>query len=88
MHNACFCLLRRKRHLGIGLVALLLSLKAEAQLPASPHFHLRKLSKGVYAAIAEKGGAAICNAGIVDMGEGALVFDPFMAPEAAADGIL
>ena len=56
-----------------------------AQVPASPHFRIEKLSEGVYAAIHTPGGYAICNAGIVDLGEKTLIFDPFIAPEAARD---
>ncbi|RMF58742.1 MAG: MBL fold metallo-hydrolase, partial [Calditrichaeota bacterium] len=38
-----------------------------------------------YAAIHKPGGYAICNAGIVDLGEKTLIFDPFISPEAARD---
>jgi len=52
---------------------------------ASRHFKIEKLSDGVYAAIHIEGGDAICNAGIVDLGEKTLVFDPFISPLAAHD---
>ncbi|MFN8280194.1 MAG: MBL fold metallo-hydrolase [Saprospiraceae bacterium] len=52
---------------------------------SSRHFTIQKLGNGVYAAIATNGGYAICNAGIVDLGDAALVMDPFMTPEAARD---
>ena len=51
----------------------------------SKHFRLEQLAEGVYAAIHAEGGWAICNAGIVDLGERTLVFDTFMTPDAAKD---
>lgn len=51
----------------------------------SKHFTIQKLADGVYAAIAKNGGYAICNAGIIDLGDATLIFDPFMTPEAAMD---
>jgi cyclase len=55
------------------------------EVPASRHFTLHELGNGVYAAIANDGGWAICNAGIVDLGDQVLVFDTFVNQEAAAD---
>jgi cyclase len=55
------------------------------QLPESKHFRLQQLAEGVYAAIHIDGGAAIGNAGIVDLGDRTLVYDTFMAPQAAVD---
>jgi len=57
----------------------------ETQLPASKHFRLEKLTEGVYAALAIDGGGAMCNAGIVDLGDRTLVFDTFWTPEAGQD---
>ena len=51
----------------------------------SKHFKIEKLSDGVYAAIHSFGGYAICNAGIIDLGEKVLVFDTFLTVEAARD---
>ena len=51
----------------------------------SKHFRLQQLAKGVYAAIHVGGGAAIGNAGIVDLGGRTLVFDTFFTPQAAED---
>jgi cyclase len=51
----------------------------------SKDFEIEKLSKGVYAAIHKSGGRAICNAGIVDLGDATLVFDPFISPYAAEE---
>ena len=56
-----------------------------AQTSRSNHFIIQKLADGVYAAISKNGGYAICNAGIIDLGDATLIFDPFMTPEAARD---
>jgi cyclase len=54
--------------------------------PASKHFKLEQLAPGVWAAIQNDNyGHAICNAGIIDLGDKTVVFDPFMTPEAARD---
>lgn len=54
-------------------------------LPESHHFHLKELATGVYAAIIVPGTGAWGNAGIVDLGGGALVFDTFMTPAPARE---
>ena len=70
----------------IFLSALLIfTFSSFAQTFQSNHFRIQKLADGVYAAIAKTGGYAICNAGIIDLGDAVLVFDPFMTPEAADD---
>lgn len=51
----------------------------------SDHFTVCKLSDGVFAAIAADGGAAVSNAGIIDLGERTLIFDTFLTPQAARD---
>jgi glyoxylase-like metal-dependent hydrolase (beta-lactamase superfamily II) len=51
----------------------------------SQHFSIYELTDGVFAAIATDGGAAISNAGIIDLGGRTLVFDTFMTPQAARD---
>ena len=54
--------------------------------PPSKHFKIEKLAPGVWAAIHnDHYGRAICNAGIVDLGDKTVVFDPFITPEAAKD---
>jgi glyoxylase-like metal-dependent hydrolase (beta-lactamase superfamily II) len=60
-------------------------MKTDIQLPASKHFQLQQIAEGVYAAIHIDGGAAISNAGIVDLGDRTLIFDTFMSPHAAED---
>jgi glyoxylase-like metal-dependent hydrolase (beta-lactamase superfamily II) len=52
---------------------------------SSRHFQLEQLADGVYAAINSEEGWAICNAGIIDLGDRTLLFDAFMTPEAAGD---
>lgn len=55
------------------------------QLPDSKHFRLQQLAEGVYAAIHIDGGAAIGNAGIIDLGGRTVIYDTFIAPQAAVD---
>lgn len=73
----------------LGVACGCLPLKAAAQnserLPISPHFHIEAVASGVWAAIASDSGYAVSNAGIVDLGDKTLIFDPFMSPEAAVD---
>jgi glyoxylase-like metal-dependent hydrolase (beta-lactamase superfamily II) len=54
-------------------------------LPTSRHFTLHELSEGVYAGIANDGAWAICNAGIVNLGDRVIVFDTFVNQQAASD---
>jgi glyoxylase-like metal-dependent hydrolase (beta-lactamase superfamily II) len=51
----------------------------------SNHFTVAYLAEGVYAAIHTEGGAAICNAGLIDLGDLLVVFDTFLTPQAARD---
>ena len=60
-------------------------MKTNRQLPDSKHFRLQQLAEGVYAAIHIDGGAAIGNAGIVDLGDRTLIFDTLFTPQAAVD---
>jgi cyclase len=58
------------------------SQKRKSKEPTS--FTIQQLAPGVWAAIHnDQSGRAICNAGIVDLGDKTLVFDPFMTPQAA-----
>lgn len=52
---------------------------------ASKHYTLEELSEGVYAAYARPGGAAVSNAGLVDLGDSTVVVDAFLTPAAAED---
>ena len=67
------------------LLPLLFACSGEGQELQSTHFSLAKLADGVFAAIHKPGGYAICNAGIIDLGDKTLVFDTFISPEAAKD---
>lgn len=49
----------------------------------SPHFSIYTLADGVHVAIAKNGGAAIANAGIIDLGDQTVIFDTFMTLQAA-----
>lgn len=51
----------------------------------SKHFALHSLSEDIFAAIAEDGGSAISNSGLIDLGGQILVFDTFLTPQAAMD---
>jgi len=54
--------------------------------PTATNFSVQKLAPGVWACIQnDKGGHAISNAGIVDLGNETLVFDAFINPDAAAE---
>jgi len=55
------------------------------RLPKSKHFQIERLADGVYAAVASAQGYAICNAGIIDIGDRTILFDTFISPEAARD---
>lgn len=57
----------------------------DSTLPRSEHFTLEVLADGVYAALAIPQRGARSNAGIVDLGDGALVFDTMLTPQAAID---
>jgi len=51
----------------------------------SKHFELEQITDGVYAAIAVSGTGSVGNAGIIDLGDNALVFDTFNSQQAAYD---
>ncbi len=53
--------------------------------PASRHFLVRPIGRGVYAAIATPAGYGLCNATIVDLGGRTVVFDTMLTPAAGAD---
>ncbi|MCC7402671.1 MAG: MBL fold metallo-hydrolase [Chitinophagaceae bacterium] len=66
-------------------VFLLHSFQKEKIIPEKD-FVIRQLAPGVWAVIHhEQGGRAICNAGIVDLGNKTLVFDAFINQNAAAE---
>jgi cyclase len=51
----------------------------------SLHFRIEPIADGVFAAIATDSGHGLCNSAIVDLGDGALVFDSMLTPQAGAD---
>ena len=68
------------------LTLLAITFSSLQTTPVSKHFHLTKLAPGIWAAIHNDNyGRAICNAGIIDLGDKTVIFDPFMTPEAAKD---
>jgi len=67
------------------LILVFCASRATGQIAESPHFALKQLAEGVYAAIASDTGYAVSNAGIVDLGDSVLIFDTFLSPRAAAD---
>ena len=60
-------------------------MKQDEKLFESRHFDIEELADGVFTAIHKDGGAAICNAGIIDLGDRTLIFDSFLTPQAARD---
>ena len=57
----------------------------QEKLPKSIHFKIDQVADGVFAAYSLDGGAAIGNAGIIDLGDRTLIFDTFESPFAAED---
>jgi len=64
---------------------MVMSGQLSAELPQSRNFELQRLADGIYAAIHVIGGHAICNAGIIDLGDETLIFDTFLSPVAARE---
>ncbi len=75
----------RKLYLATAVsVALMIGLRNPQT--GQKNFFIEQLAPGVWAAIQnDKGGHAISNAGIVDLGNKTLVFDAFMNPDAASE---
>lgn len=55
------------------------------RLPVSPHYAFEMLEDGVSFGRARREGTALCNAGIVDLGESTLVFDTSLTLRSARD---
>ena len=51
----------------------------------SEHVELEEVAGGVVAALARRGGGALSNGAIVDLGDRTLLFDAFITPQAAGD---
>lgn len=58
---------------------------AEVTSVNSKHFTVEQVAEGVYVAIATIDGGAVCNAGIIDLGDQLVIFDTFLTPQAALD---
>ena len=67
------------------MMFFLAAINLYAQNFESEHFTIEKLDEGVYSVIHKTGGYAICNAGIVNLGDETLVFDCFISPKAAEE---
>lgn len=59
--------------------------KKLAKFPTSAYFNIEELADGVFAAIAPADSLAMCNAGIIDLGDRTVVFDTFLHLDAAQD---
>ena len=58
--------------------------RRKAKLRPSGNFTIEELAPNVWVAIHNDNfGKAICNAGIIDLGNKTVIFDPFMTPSAA-----
>jgi len=53
--------------------------------PRSTHYRFEEVGEGIHAAIARREGFSICNSGVVDLGDGGLVFDTGLTPESGED---
>ncbi len=51
----------------------------------TPHYRFQELDDGVWAGIAQMGGAGVSNAAVLDLGGDRLVFDPGLTPTSARD---
>jgi cyclase len=51
----------------------------------SQHYTFDRLGDGIHAAIARPEGDAVCNSGLLDLGEGVVVFDTGLTPGSAQD---
>lgn len=52
---------------------------------STEHFQLQTIAEGVFVAQPKLDGGAGCNAGIIDIGDQTIIFDPFLTPQAAAE---
>ncbi|MBX3009991.1 MAG: MBL fold metallo-hydrolase [Caldilineaceae bacterium] len=57
----------------------------QGTLPSAHHFQLQAIAEGVFVALAKPESGAGCNAGIIDLGDQTLIFDPFLTPQAATE---
>jgi cyclase len=57
----------------------------ETHLTTAKHFTIQPLAEGICAGIARMGGSALCNTGIIDLGDISLVYDSSLTLKAAED---
>jgi len=69
----------------ILLLIIIITCKSERRMPTSDNFDVHELTDGVYALIHKFGGKAICNSGIIDLGDTTIVFDTFLSPIVAEE---
>lgn len=75
-----------KKHYSIIFAFLFLFYSYSPDKQSQKNFSIQKLAPNVWAAINnDKRGHAICNAGIVDLGDKTIVFDAFINPDAALE---
>ena len=76
----------KKKLSAISISLIIIAITSFHPPKSSKHFTIKQLAPGVWAAINNDNyGHAICNAGIVDLGDKTLIFDPFMNIDAAMD---
>lgn len=67
------------------IILIFFSSTVYCQAFKSKNFEIKKLRTNIYAAIASQGGNAVCNAGVINLGDDVLVIDPFLTPAAAME---
>lgn len=60
-------------------------MSGQGAIPSTQHFQLQTIAEGVFVAQPKLDGGAGCNAGIIDLGDQTIIFDPFLTPQAAAE---
>lgn len=60
-------------------------MSGQGTVPSTQHFQLQAIAEGVFVAQPKLDGGAGCNAGIIDLGDQTIIFDPFLTPQAATE---
>jgi cyclase len=60
-------------------------MSGQGAVPSTQHFQLQAIADGIFVAQPKLDGGAGCNAGIIDLGDQTLIFDPFLTPQAATE---
>ena len=80
-----------KQLFSVFILIFLIELSSSCKLGPQPevynsdHFSVHELTDGVVALIHKRGGKAICNVGIINLGKETLVFDTFITPLVAKE---